>query len=176
LLTVTACSIDDDTPVNQFDQIVIEDDSFKLEQISFLLSIKNSNGYLNVNQINDLEIFANTEKWGVFSSEINNSQSESDVIVNNVRYSDSKINYLFVAKSELLVSDENLSTTGDFINLLNSRVVLTPGNYVSELIGLSYENEIAEVITKDIQVFRELEVKENTTSSFLGEIEITIED
>jgi hypothetical protein len=164
-----------DSGIGQFDSVIIEDQNNpnNFRQITFLVSLYSpSYGYLNLEVIDSIKIFVNAKYWGTFSSELADTTDKTDRIIQNIRYSDKNISYLFIAPYQL--KTDNLETVGDFINYLNDRIVLAPGDYVFEIKEIKYRNLIDNIITKRTQVFADFTVIENTTSSYIGDIEISI--
>ena len=173
IILINCC--EKDSGIGQFDEVVIEgeDNPNKFRQITFLVSLNSPTyGYFNLEVIDSIKIFVNAKYWGTFSSELVDTADKTDRIIQNISYSDKKISYLFIAPYQL--KTDNLETAGDFVDYLNDRIVLTPGDYVFEIKEIKYRNLIGDFITKRTQVFADFSVIENTTSSYIGDIEIPI--
>jgi predicted deacetylase len=70
-------------------------------------------------------MFVNGKYWGVYTSGTNDTLNKTDRIVDQLRYSDKPIEYLFIAP--YVLKTDNLETAGDFVEYLNNRIILTPG-------------------------------------------------
>jgi len=161
--------------IGQFDNVIVENENNpnKFKQITFIVSLQNSHyGYLNIGIIDSLKIHVNGKYWGTFSSEVADTSGNTDRIVNNIKYSDRILSYLFIAPFQL--KTDNLETAGDFVNYLNDRIVLTPGDYICEIKEIKYKNIQGDWIIKKVQVYSNLRVIENTTSSYIGNLLISI--
>lgn len=174
LLSFTSC--EGDSGIGQFDDIVIEssNNTNKFRQITFIISLYNPDyGYFNLESIDSLKVYVNAKYWGTFTSELGDTTDKTDRIVENIRYSDDEISYLFIALYQLRL--DNLETAGDYVDYLNARIVLTPGDYVCEFKEVKYKDLQGSLITEKVQEFADFSVLENTTSSYVGRIIIPIE-
>ena len=174
LSLLTAC--EKDTGIGQFDYAVIEDDDNpnKFSQLTFILSLNNpDNGYLNIEVIDSIELYVNAKYWGTFSSEPVDTSGNTDRITAGRPYSDKPISYLIVAPYQLKTN--NLETAGDFVNYLNDRIVLTPGGYICEIRKIQYKDLNGNWLTEKPHLFANFSVIENTSSSYLGNINIPVE-
>jgi hypothetical protein len=175
LVLLLLFSCEKDSGIGQFDSIVVDNPNNpnKFRQITFLVNLNDAeNGYLNLESIDSMKVYVNAKYWGTFTSEYNDTTNNTDKIVANISYSDNVVRYLLIAPYQL--KTDNLETAGDFINYLNDRIVLTPGDYIFEIKEIKYRNLLNEVITLKTQVFADFQVLENTTSSYVGNIEIPI--
>lgn len=164
-----------DSGIGQFDDLVVEskDNPYKFKQITFVVSVNNPEyGYLNMPVIDSMKIYINAKYWGTFSSEASDTTEKTDLINNNIKYSNSKIKYLIVAPYQLKV--DNLTYAGDFVDYLKQRIVLTPGEYVCEIKEIKFKSLTGDMITKKTQAFTKVTVIQNTTSSYVGDIEVNI--
>jgi hypothetical protein len=158
-----------------FDDVVVDDpdNPNKFRQITFIVSLKvEGKGYVNLNQIDSMKLFVNARYWGTFTSEVHDTTGLTSRVVNDVPYSDKKISYLFVAPYDY--SPDALETTGEYVQYLKDRIVLTPGDYVCEISEVKYTNRAEELISQSVQIFSDFSVVENATSSYVGDIEILI--
>lgn len=161
--------------IGQFDDAVVESESNqnKFEQITFTISvINNSNEYLNTGQIDSIKLKVNGKDWGTFKSERNDTTSNTNKIENNIKFSYSKISYLVIAP--YILKTDNLETAGDFVDYLNDRIVLTPGDYICEVFAIKFRDIRNQWITFNPQVYKDFKVVENTSSSYVGDITVII--
>ena len=174
-ILMNSCS--SDSGIGQFDSLVIEDEDnpYKFQQLTFTLSLKDSeNGYLNLDVVDSLSMFVNAKYWGVYTSGGNDTLNKTDRIVDQLRYSDKPIEYLFIAP--YVLKTDNFETAGDFVEYLNNRIILTPGEYICELNVVKFKTFEGNWITKKIQVFVGFDVIQNTTSAYMGKIEVTFNE
>jgi hypothetical protein len=143
----------------------------KFQQVTFVVNLFDSvNGFANLEKIDSVKINVNGNYWGTFSSQGRDTSGRTKHVSENINYSKSKINYLIIAPFQSKV--DQLETVGDFVQYLNNSSVLAPGDYVSEISEVKFKNKIGKWITINPQIFKEFTVVENTTSSYVGEIEI----
>jgi hypothetical protein len=164
-----------DSGIGQFDELVVEskENPYKFSQITFVVSINDpAYGYLNLPLVDSMKIYVNAKYWGTFSSETNDTTDRTDLMVNNIRYSKNKIKYLVIAPYQLKV--DNLTYAGDFVDYLKKRIVLTPGDYVCEIKEIKFRTQTGDIVTKKTQAFAEFSVLQNTTSSYVGDIEMFV--
>ena len=176
LLITIINSCEKDSGIGQFDDVVIESETnqYKFRQITFIVSLKNQDyGYLNLALIDSMKIYVNAQYWGTFSSESIDTTGNTDRIVNHIMYSDKEINYLILAP--YVLSTDNLETAGDFVNYLKDRITLVPGDYICEIKEIKIKNLNGDWITDMPQIFANFTVIENTSSSYVGNIEIPVE-
>lgn len=176
LFLIILNSCETDSGIGQFDSVVIEDEDnpYKFQQLTFTLELKDEvNGYLNLQKIDSLHIMVNGKEWGIFASAVNDTTDYTNKIVNQLSYSYKSVEYLFIAP--YVLKTDNLQTAGDFVEYLNDRIVLTPGEYLCELTEVKYKNMAGEWITNKIKTFIGFNVIQNTTSAYLGKIEISID-
>lgn len=168
-------SCDKSSDIGQFDDAVVESESnqHKFKQITFTINVINNLGeYVNTNQIDSVKLKVNGKDWGVFKSESIDTTSKTKKITNNIRFSDSKINYLIIAP--YILKTDKLETAGDFVNYLDNRIVLNPGDYVCEVSEVKFHDLNNQWVVFKPQVYKDFSVIDNTTSSFVGEISLTI--
>lgn len=167
---ISSCN---DDSIGQFDSIVVEsaDNQYKFSQVSFVVSLEESNyGYLSIDQIDSIEIYVNAKYWGTFASETIDSDYWTNQTVNQLKFSDQKIKYTVVAPYQL--KTDNLSTVGDFVEYLNDRVVLAPGEYIFEIQRIKFQNNQNEWIEVSSQAYKSFTVELNNASLFLDEFAI----
>ncbi|MBP1616899.1 MAG: hypothetical protein H6Q14_726 [Bacteroidetes bacterium] len=172
-LIVSGCGNSND--IGQFDSAVIESSTNqnKFKQITFTLDVvNNQNEYLNTSQIDSVRLKVNGKSWGVFSSESIDTTGNTSKIDGDIKFSYSKISYLVIAP--YLLSTDELQTAGDFVRYLGNRIVLTPGDYICEVSDVKFRNSKNEWIWLKPHIYQNFTVVENTTSSYLGHISITI--
>lgn len=170
---LASCEMDD---LGNFDGAIIESstNTNKFKQISFTINIvNNSNEYLYVNKIDSLKLKVNGKIWGVYASEEMDTTTHASKIENNVRFSSSKINYLVLAP--YYINTTSLETAGDYLEYLNDRIVLTPGDYVCEVAELSFHDMNNQLITIKPQVYKDFSVNTNASSAYAGEITIVLD-
>ena len=162
--------------LGDFDGAIIENSTKtnKFKQISFNINIVNSaNEYLYVNQIDSIKLKVNGKAWGAYASEEIDTTTHTSQIENNVRFSNSKINYLVLAP--YYINTTSLETAGDYLEYLNDRIVLTPGDYVCEVAELSFRDINNQVITIKPQIYKDFSVNTNASSAYAGEITIILD-
>jgi len=167
------CSKNDN--IGQFDDAVVESETNynKFKQITFTLNIANSlNEYVNVNLIDSVTLKVNGKEWGTFKSEIIDTSYKTNRIHDDLMFSNTKINYLIIAPYKL--KTDKLETAGDFVDYLSDRIILTPGDYVCEVSEIKFQNLKKQWVSIKPQIYKDFTVIPNTTSSFAGEITITI--
>jgi len=175
LLLFFFSSCDKSSDIGQFDDAVVESESnqHKFKQITFTINVINNLGeYVNTNQIDSVKLKVNGKDWGVFKSESIDTIGKTNKIANNIRFSVSKINYLIIAP--YILKTDKLETAGDFVNYLDNRIVLTPGDYVCEVSEVKFHDLNNQWVVLKPQVYKDFSVIDNTTSSFVGEISLTI--
>lgn len=174
MVTLSSC----DSPISDFvyfDDVVVDDpdNPNKFRQITFIVSLYDTeHGYVNLEQIDSMDIYVNAKFWGCFTSDLRDTEGLTDTIVDGIPYSEKKVNYLFVAPYQL--NTESLETAGEFVQYLIDRIVLTPGEYVAEIDQITYTNLDDEAVTHNVQEFSDFTVVENATSSYIGDIEIEL--
>ena len=145
----------------------------KFRQITFTLNISTADqDYLTLVKLDSVKIRVNGKSWGVFSSETIDTTGKGDKVIRDVRYSRSKVSYLIIAPYTL--NPDKLETAGDYLNYLNQRIVLSPGDYVAEITEIKFKNLKGEWLNLKPQVYKDFLVIPNTTSSFAGDINIII--
>lgn len=168
------CSSGNDNYIGQFDGVVIDgtENQNKFKQITFTLDVAGEYGYLNTHRIDSIRLNVNGRQWGIFPSESIDTIGNTDVVAADLKFSRLPISYLVVAP--YLLSTDNLQTAGDFVEYLHNRLVLTPGEYVCEVAEIKFKNVQDEWISLKPHVFRKFTVVQNTTSSYAGDIHITL--
>ncbi|MFB6342095.1 hypothetical protein ACE1ET_10240 [Saccharicrinis sp. FJH62] len=172
---VNSCSTQGTSDYISFDDVVVDDPDSpnKFRQITFVISLKDEeNGYLNLERIDSVKLFVDARYWGCFSSELHDTTGLTSQVINDLSYSDKKIDYLVVAPYDY--SPDELETAGQFVQYLKDRIVLTPGAYVCEINKIKYSNHNKEFLDRKVQVFSDFTVVENATSSYVGDIEIIV--
>jgi hypothetical protein len=162
-----------DSNIGQFDDAIVESASnlYKFKQVTFTVNIINKlNEYVNINQIDSVRLKVNGKAWGVFASESIDTTQRTNRISGDLRFSNSKINYLVIAPYQL--KTDKLLTAGDFVNYLNERIVLTPGDYVCEISEIKFHDLKNQWVVLKPQVYKDFKIIDNTTSSYVGEITI----
>ncbi len=172
MFSLFAC--ESDSGIGQFDSVVIDSaNSNDFQQITFIVQLKHSDyGYLNVSVIDSMELYVNAKYWGTFSSEVFDTTGYTNRVEDNLPYADENISYLFIAPYVLETS--NIETAGDVVNYLLDRIILTPGEYVCEIKNVKFKDLDGNLISKNTRIFADFEVIENTTSAFVGNIEIPL--
>jgi hypothetical protein len=175
LCSIYFISCDKDSNIGQFDDAVVESESnqYKFKQITFTINLVNSKSeYLNITKVDSIKLQVNGKVWGTFGSESIDTTGNTDNFSEDLSYSASKINYLIIAPYILKI--DKLDTAGDFVNYLDNRLILTPGDYVCEIAEIKFRDRKDRWKTFKPQVYKDFKVNENTTSSFVGEISIQI--
>jgi hypothetical protein len=158
-----------------FDSAIIEDSSNtnKFKQLVLIINLKNSNGsYILLQKIDSINLKVNNKQWGTFASEITDTTGFQSSLLKSIRITSQKIGYLIIATYQLNVN--SLETAGDYVSYLNERLILTPGDYVCEINQLKFTNVTGQTVIIKPMIFKDFKVVQNTTSSFVGEIEIVV--
>ena len=176
LVLGSLCCCSSDSYYDTYDDLVIEDENnrYKLEQLTFTLSLYNEvNGYVNSVSLDSIVLKVDAKDWGIYESEKRDTLGYTDRVVNGIKYSDKKIEYM--VNAPYILAYEELTTAGDFVQYLKDRVVLTPGDYLCEIESL--ELQLVNGSSKRIlvQEFNSLTVQENISSICLGEISINVD-
>lgn len=174
ILVLSGCG-NSNEDIGQFDSAVIESSTNqnKFKQITFTMDVaRNGNEYLNTGQIDSVRLKVNGKNWGVFTSESIDTTGNTNKIDGGLQFSYSRVSYLVIAP--YVLSSDGLQTAGDFVAYLGNRIVLTPGDYVCEVSEVKFRNSRDEWIALKPQIYKNFTVVENTTSSYLGHIVITI--
>lgn len=158
-----------------FDDAVVDggSDQNKFKQITFTINVINELGeYVNTGQIDSVKLKVNGKDWSVFKSESIDTIGMTDKIANNIQFSYSKINYLIIAP--YIINTDTIETAGDIVKYLNDRMVLSPGDYVCEISEVKFHDLNNQWVVLKPQVYKDFSVIDNTASSFVGEISLTI--
>jgi hypothetical protein len=169
-LLLAGCEKENGTGLLSNDKSDSTSSSYTFQQISFLVSLHDLKyGYANLDKIDSIKVNVDGKYWGTFSSQIHDTSGITLLTTDNLGYSEFKIDYLIIAPYQSTM--DQFHTVGDFIN--NSSE-LTPGDHVCEVSEVKFKNFAGHWIEIKPQIFKEFRVIENTTSSFVGEIEIPI--
>lgn len=174
LLFLSSCEKGNDN-LGFFDDAIVDGESnqTRFKQINFTVNVINESGeYVNTNQIDSVKLKVNGKYWGVFKSEIRDTTDMTDTIANKIQFSYSKINYLILAP--YVINTDNIQTAGDIVRYLNDRIVLAPGDYVCEVSEVKFHDLNNQWVVLKPQVYKDFSVIDNSASSFIGEITLTI--
>lgn len=176
LLTSLLASCDNDSGIGQFDNLVIDSESntYKFEQVTFTISLIHSEyGYLNLSQIDSIELYVDSKYWGTFSSEVRDTSFITENTFDDLSYTSQKTKYLVVAPYQIIMN--NMDTAGDYVDFLNNRMTLSPGEYLCELRKIKYTKLNKEEVERKIQLFSPFKVSLNEVSSYVGDLTIQID-
>lgn len=129
--------------------------------------------YITIPVISNVKILINGQEWGLFSSleldisHINNKETVDDFYV---RLSPVK----YVVQAPYIMSNDVLTTAGEYSDLLSKYISLQPGGYVCQISYFELTDNNGDTHRIYPLIAEHFEVKENTVSAFIGEFEILI--
>lgn len=166
-----SCSKDNDEDYSFDDAVVNNSAERKFDQLTFIMNIKNlSDEYVCMELIDSVRLQVNGKPWGAFSSEPIRNEARIDSEKNDIFWSVSPVNYLVIAPYVKKIP--HIETAGDVVNYLNGILELQPGDYICEITEVKFKNKSGDWIKITPSVFQNFTVKENTVSSYLGNISI----
>ena len=160
--------------ISPYDNGIIENENSinKFRQLVLLVNIMQEDNYVILENIDSMKIEVNGKRWGIYTSEKIDTSGINHQVSDNFKVTGQEINYQIIAPYQL--NTDSLETTGDYINYMLERAGLTPGDYICGILYLKIKNENEELITIKSIAFKDFTIKENTTSSFVGKISISI--
>lgn len=171
---VLLASCESQNAYGTFDDAIVDgaDQRYKFEQLLLVLNLKVGEEYAVLEQIDTIVLTVNGKAWGSFASETLDTTGLSTGEAAGFGVSSLPVNYLVLApfRSEI----EALETAGDFVRLLNGRMVLIPGDYVCSLVRLVVRNRNNEYVTLKPGLVTPFRVEENMSSTYAGQFEIEI--
>lgn len=143
------------------------------KELSLLLNIKTSDtSYLVVQSIDSVSIYVNDNYWNKISSVEVDTSKINKYSQNNCYNTKNKLSYLLVANQDL--NSDQLLTAGDYAAYLNAFYELKPGEYLCFIQSFQVTLLDGTIQTYYPYVYKAFEVKENTYSAIIGELEINI--
>ncbi len=152
---------------------VTEDGTVRFKELLILLDIKTSDStYLVIKSIDSVDIYINNYYWSKVSSEPIDTTKINKYQLGNMFVSPDKINYLVISQQD--IGQPDYTTAGEFAAYLNASYTLDPGDYVCYI--KSFKVTFNDNTTKKYYPYKyqSFKIEDNTTSSFVGEIELTI--
>ncbi|MCL2327427.1 MAG: hypothetical protein FWC39_02810 [Bacteroidetes bacterium] len=175
---LTACS-KNDAPYSYSSESTIYSTSGKrvLRELMFILKPyvihENTKKYIVTSSITNVKILINGQEWGVFESFKVDTSRINKQIADNFYVRQEPVKY--VTQALYTISNEILTTAGEYSELLERYISLPPGGYVCQI-------EYIELTDNDGNTHRAypltteyFEVKENIVSAYIGEFEILID-
>lgn len=167
-------SCDKDSDPNAYDAIIDNPNNpNKFNQLVLLVNLTSNNESVVVTKIDSLELRINGKTWGTFASLEIDTTAVANNQHNNFKTTTRDFSYSIIAPYTPTVG--NPETAGDFIDLLSERMSVTPGDYICEISRMKLRNEKNELITLLPRHYKAFSVTENTTSAYVGKIEIIID-
>lgn len=174
LLLFVSCS--ENGGLSSYESAIVETQGsqYQFNQLILLFQFKNMQGnYLVLEQVDSVRLAVNNNLWGVFTSTPIDTTQLGQHVENNFLTSSQKINYQIVAPYQIAI--DTLITAGDFANYLNSRLVLEPGDYLCEIQEIIISDLNQQPHSLKLHLYEEFQVIENTTSAFVGEVEVLVD-
>ncbi len=166
-----SCSTDDENDFSFGDAVVNNSSEREFNQLIFILNIKNiSDEFICMERIDSVRLQVNGNPWGVFSSEPIENEARIDFEKDNISWSVSPVNYLVIAP--YMKKKTYIETAGDAIEYLNGVLELQPGDYICEITEIKLKDKLGDWIKIRPFVFQNFTVRENTVSSYLGDISV----
>ena len=176
--TFTSCS-DDGLPYSYSSESTIYSASNQriLRELMFILKPymmhEGVKKYIVVSSIDNINILINGQEWGKSSSLVVDVSNINKEVVENFYVRTEPVKY--VTKAPFVLSNEILTTAGDYSELLSRYLSLQPGGYICQIEYLEFTDNKGDIHRYYPLIAEYFEVKENIVSAYIGEFEILID-
>jgi len=141
-------------------------------QLSFTISINYRDlGFVSIEKIDSIKIKVDGILFKSISSETIDTTGETRQIFNNIPYVPSRKEYLAILPNKIDTAKTQI--IADYIGLLETSPVLSPGDHVIEISEIQFKNLINQLVVFKPQVYKGFTVAENSTVLFIGEFGLT---
>lgn len=148
--------------------------SIPFEELLLLVNLKTTSGeFVVVEAVDSVNLYINNVHWAKSNSQSLDIAKLPKQEVGNKFISSRKVNYLVVAKRNLVMPD--LSTAGEFADYLNAVYELKPGEYACWIESFQLTFNDGSTKTYYPFTYAPFRVEENNRSAFVGEIELIID-
>lgn len=179
IFSLCACEKDDSTPYTYSTESTIyaPSEQTALREIVFMLKPyirhRDEKKYIVSPYITNIHVLVNGRTWGNFESLKTDTASIGKERLGNFHVCTNPIKNIVTASYR--ISDETITTAGQYSDLLNGYLSLRAGEYICQIDYFEL-TDISRTVHRIYPLIAErFEVKENSVSVFVGEFDILIE-
>ena len=129
--------------------------------------------YIVVSSIDNISVLINGQEWGKSSSLVVDVSNINKEVVENFYVRTEPVKY--VTKAPFVLSNEILTTAGEYSELLSRYLSLQPGGYIFQIEYIEFTDNNGNIHRYYPLIAEYFEVKENIVSAYVGEFEILID-
>ena len=179
VVSLSSCTKDDGLPYSYSSEYTIYSASNQriLRELMFILKPymihDGEKKYIVVSSIDNINVLINGQVWGQSSSFIVDVSSINKEIVDNFYVRAQPVKY--VTRAPFVLSNEILTTAGEYSELLSRYMSLQPGGYICQIEYIELTDINGNSHRYHPLIAEYFEVKENIVSAYIGEFEILID-
>ena len=179
VVVFTSCSEDGGLPYSYSSESTIYSTSNQhiLRDLMFILKPymihEGVKKYIVVSSIDSINILINGQEWGKSSSLAVDVSNINKTVMENFYVRTEPVKY--VTKAPFVLSNEILSTAGDYSELLSRYMSLQPGGYICQIEYIELTDNNGDTHRYYPLIAEYFEVIENIVSAYVGEFEILID-
>lgn len=161
----------DGSGISAIEDLVISDKAPK--KVYFTLSLQAADGdHLLLDQIDSIELEIDGKAWGYFKSEkFDTTVVNPKLVSNNFFVNEKKIEYL-VIDQYFQQDTTTITTAGQVIGELKSRILLNPGDHVARVKELKIENRAGEFVLINSIEYVHFHITNDDETVYVGEFQI----